>query len=234
MSFHPFAVVTKGFSSLGLEVGYALKKNFAVAFFDKFDSEKRNQVINDGLSYSYLNTESETDINQTMQAVLVCFANVRLLVNIIEPQDIIGSSTFRTLENAAIKEKVSAFVEGTVGLIRVVALQMSCQTDQDGFKGHVINIINCGTDSDSKLLSSMVSGALTSMTTPLAKLLKPYCVRMNTIIIEPNSTEKTVIIPGQAPSVESETDMITALFNLIEDPVINSLNIRLRKGDARL
>lgn len=233
MSEHPFAVITKGFSPVGMEVGYALKKDFAVAFFDKFDLEKRNQVIEDGLSYSCLLAEDEASINQTLQAVMVCFANVRLLVNIIEPKDVIDRSIFKVLDHTTIKEKVSAYIEGTVSMIRVIARQMCCQTDNGGFKGHIINIINCGSDSDSKLVSSMISGAITSMTSPLSKLLKPYHVRMNSIVIESRGARDIETI-SQTPIVKTAGDLLSVLQNLIEDTTANSLNIQLRAPQARL
>jgi len=227
------AVVTKGFSPLGLDVGYFLKKDFAITYFDKFDLDKRNQVIEDKMNYCYINTEEETDLNQTLQGVMVCFANVRLLVNIIEPKDIIDNSAFKVLHSSTIRDKVSQYVEGVVSIIRVIALQMACQTEKDGFKGQIINIINCGSDSDSRLLSSMISASICSMTAPLAKLLQPYRVRVNSIVIDPKA-EAVAEKSGHPQIIASSSDVLSTVQSIIEDTNTNSMNIRLRGATARL
>jgi NAD(P)-dependent dehydrogenase (short-subunit alcohol dehydrogenase family) len=233
MSEHPFAVVTRGLSPLGLSVGYALRKDFAVAFFDKYDEEKRNKIVADGLSYSFLKNETEEGILQTLQAVMVCFANVRVLVNIIEPKDIIKSSAFKAMSAVSVKEKVSAYLEGTVALIKVITLQMASQPEREGFKGHVINIINW--DADSDLLSSMVCGAVANMTAPLAKALQNYNIRVNSIVIDPCNKARGVVDDSQLiDGLTSSDDVLSVVQSVIQETSYNAVNFRVRGVQVRL
>jgi NAD(P)-dependent dehydrogenase (short-subunit alcohol dehydrogenase family) len=230
------AVVTRGFSPLGLSVGYALKREFGVFFFDRFNSEMRNKVTQDGLSFSLLNTESEAGVLHSLQHVINSFGNVRVLVNIIEPKDIIEDSAFKDLSSSVVKEKVSTYLESTMALIKVVACQMATQTEVEGSKGLIVNVIDCSSDADSSLLSSMICGAITSITAPLANMLMPYHIRVNAIVIDPREKVCEVTQPNftQTVTVTTSEGVLSVLQSIIEEPSSNAVNFTLRSPEVRL
>jgi NAD(P)-dependent dehydrogenase (short-subunit alcohol dehydrogenase family) len=230
MTEHPFAIVHRGFSDLGISIGTSLKKNYAVAFFNAYESEVRNKVIDDGYSYVHLESETEEHCLHSLQGVLVCFANVRLLVNIIEPNEIFGSSTFEQLSQDTIKAKVSKYIEGTLAMIKVVSMQMASQQQRAGFKGHIINVVNAPSKPLNPFLFSMISGAISNMTGPLAERFLPYRIRVNTILID----SKDVAIPTETATVTMSNDILSAIDAVLADSTINAQKIRLLAKDVRL
>jgi NAD(P)-dependent dehydrogenase (short-subunit alcohol dehydrogenase family) len=230
MTEHPFAIVHRGFSDLGVSIGTSLKKNYAVAFFNAFESERRNKVIDDGYSYIHLESETEEHCMHSLQGVLICFANVRLLVNIIEPNEILGSSTFDQLSQNTIKEQVSKYVEGTLAMIKVVSMQMASQQQRGGFKGHIINVVNAPSSPLNPFLFSIISGAISNMTAPLAAKFLAYRIRVNTILVD----SKDAAIPADTATMTMASDTLSVLDTLIADTSINAQKIRLKAKEVRL
>jgi hypothetical protein len=128
------------------------------------------------------------------------------------------------LSSTVVKEKVSTHHESTLALIKVVTLQMATQSEVEGFKGLIVSVIDCESDADSSLLSSMICGAITSITAPLATGLMPFHIRINSIVIHPREKACEVAQPTQTMTVTASEDVLLVLQSIIEEPKWSQLS----------
>mmetsp|Transcript_29045 Transcript_29045/g.51970 ORF Transcript_29045/g.51970 Transcript_29045/m.51970 type:complete len:227 (-) Transcript_29045:2985-3665(-) len=223
----PVAIFTPGFNPLALELGYALKSDFTIGFWDGFDAMKRNSIVGDGLSYTYLASHSEPDILHTLQAALV-FGNVRLLVNVVDYHDFESEDfSLGAISPSVIGAKVSKKIEEIMSTSKVLALQMACQAEIAGLRGHIINIFNFGPSNS--LHMSMLQGALANTTKLLSRVLKPYSIRVNTISVQSPQSE---ILSGFSSVLAK--DLKDILKSVALDPSVSSQNLLLSDAKTRL
>jgi NAD(P)-dependent dehydrogenase (short-subunit alcohol dehydrogenase family) len=230
MAESPVAIVHRGLSDLGISIGRSITKYYTVGFYNAFDPERRNKVVEEGYTYIHLESETEEHCLLSLQGALVAYGNVRLLVNIIEPNEILGSSTFDQISQDTIKEHVSKYIEGTLAMIKVVSMQMASQQERNGFKGHIINVVNVPSKPLNPFLFSIISGGISNMTASLAAKLLPYRIRVNTILVD----SKDAAIPADTATVTMSSDILSVLDSLIADTSINAQKIRLMAKEVGL
>lgn len=178
----PVAILAPGFNPLSQEIGRSLATDFTVNLWDKFDSEERDAVVADQLSYGEVGASTESDLLHALQGA-IALGDIRLLVNVIDYRDFEIESSLEQLSPSLIRSKVTARIETILNASKVIALQMACQTKIDGYKGQIIIVFNF--DSEESLQMCVVQDVIASIVGILGKVLQGFGVRLNIITILP-------------------------------------------------
>mmetsp|Transcript_25207 Transcript_25207/g.44119 ORF Transcript_25207/g.44119 Transcript_25207/m.44119 type:complete len:228 (-) Transcript_25207:31-714(-) len=220
------AIVSKGLCTLGEQIALEAGKKFGVVIMDDyFDAEKRQKLTQHCFGFSYVKDEDEKGLFDSVNGIYMVTGNIRFFANIIESKLTFGPRGLDCLSIEIVTKKLLEQVRRALTIIKVVGEHMASQDGEGEFRGSIVNIIDCG--NETKSIANMIIGAFSGLTAPLASILKPIGVRINTIIIEPKSTYSS-------DHQQSDANVAKVISRLIEDPNIHSQNIPLGREVARL